>query len=170
MKCSYLSGSPFTTRALNSVSDIFSPASVSRDTNSCARIKYSDSFSFSSNCNREICRTKLTAVGFSTLEYLCCSRRHAFAPSPTPFDDRQTCRMYKRLHSKNVRVKNSGSFENDPIWVKTASFNPVMGHIWIKFRTKRLTGNSGSREKARWRCMERAGNRLRPISSKLFTV
>ena len=32
-------------------------------------------------------------------------------------------------HSKNVRVKNSRSFENDPIWVKTASFDPVMDHI-----------------------------------------
>ena len=62
------------------------------------------------------------------------------------------------IHSKNVRVKNSGSFRNDPIWVKNASFNAVMGHIWINFRTKCLTRNSASREKARWRCMERAGS------------
>ena len=79
-------------------------------------------------------------------------------------------RFETNIHSKNVRVKNSGSFENDPIWVKTASFNLVMGHIRINFRAKRLTRNSGSREKARWRCMERAGNGRRPISSKLFTV
>ena len=51
------------------------------------------------------------------------------------------------LHSKNVRVKNSRSFENVPVWVKTTSFNPVMGHIWVNFRTKCLTRNSGLKKK-----------------------
>ena len=70
-----------------------------------------------------------------------------------------------------VRVKNSGSFENDPIWVKTASFNPVMGHIRINFRTKCLTRNSGSKKKqdgGAWK--ERETNYIMSISSKLFIV
>ena len=75
-----------------------------------------------------------------------------------------------QVHSKNVRVKISGSFENDPIWVKCASFNPFSGYTRVNFRRKCLTRNSGSKEKARWRCMKRAGNRPRCISSKLFTV
>ena len=74
------------------------------------------------------------------------------------------------IHSKNVRVKISGSFENDPIWVKCAPFNPFSGHTRVNFRRKCLTRNSGSKEKARWRCMKRAGNRPRYISSKLFMV
>ena len=41
-------------------------------------------------------------------------------------------------HSKNVRVKISGSFENDTVWVKCASFNPFSGHT--------RAGNSGSKE------------------------
>ena len=74
------------------------------------------------------------------------------------------------LHSKNVRVKISGPFENDPIWVKCASFDPFSGHTRVNLRRKCLSRNSGSKEKARWRSMKRAGNRPRGISSKLFTV
>ena len=56
---------------------------------------------------------------------------------------------------KNVRVKISGSFENDPIWVKCASFNPFSGHTRVNIRSKCVTRNSGSREKARCGWKER---------------
>ena len=78
--------------------------------------------------------------------------------------------LKRSLHSKKVRVKISGSFENDQIWVKCASFNSFGGHTRVNFRRKCFTRNSGSKEKARWQCMKRAGNRPRCISSKLFTV
>ena len=67
--------------------------------------------------------------------------------------------------SKNVQVKIPGSFKNDPIWVKCASFNPFSGHTWVNFRRKCVTRNSGSKEKARWRCV----NRPRSIPGKSFT-
>ena len=78
--------------------------------------------------------------------------------------------IYWFIHSKNVRIIISGSFENDPIWVKCASFNPFSGHSRVNFKRKCLTRNSGSKQKARWRCMKRARNRPRCICSKLFTV
>jgi hypothetical protein len=40
------------------------------------------------------------------------------------------------MHSKNIRVKKSGSFENDPIWVKYPSSNPLPGQIPGQFYKK----------------------------------
>ena len=70
----------------------------------------------------------------------------------------------------HIRVKKSGSFENNPIWVKNASFNAFTVHILVNFRTKCSIRNSGSREKERWRYRKRAGNRPTSISGKLMTM
>ena len=43
-----------------------------------------------------------------------------------------TCLGLCILHFKNVWVKISRSSENDPIWVKCASFNPFSGHTHEK--------------------------------------
>ena len=48
-------------------------------------------------------------------------------------------------------------------------FNAFTGHTRVNFRTKCLTQNYASREKARCRCMERVGKRPRSISRKLLS-
>ena len=47
------------------------------------------------------------------------------------------------IYSKNIQFKKSGSFENDPIWVKYASINVFTGDTRVNFRTKCVTQNSG---------------------------
>ena len=73
-------------------------------------------------------------------------------------DRLQQALCYYFIHSKNVRVKISGSFENDPIWVKCASFNPFSGHTRVNFRTKCLTRNSGNSRKAICKASDPGGN------------
>ena len=40
------------------------------------------------------------------------------------------------LHSKNIRVKKSGSSENDLIWVMTPFFTPFTGHTRVNLYSK----------------------------------
>ena len=51
------------------------------------------------------------------------------------------------MHSKNIRVKESDSLQNDPIWIKNASFNAFTGHTQVNFRTKFLTQIPGQEKK-----------------------
>ena len=71
---------------------------------------------------------------------------------------------------KISRLKKFRSFENDPNWLKYASFNSFPSDTRVNFGTKCVTHNSGSRQKARWRYMERPENRPRSFASKLFTL